>query len=125
MTTLTSTPVTVPAKISDLVDDLTGFHPALDRLVAAFEDVITADLTADQSMAAVAVLGGLADGNAATLLGLVLQHIANPDTNPALADLPAARKRKLRRLGSEYCAQIADDYLTDTAAEASAAIEGS
>lgn len=122
-----NTIATVPAittETADLMDDLTGFHPALDRLVAAFGDVLTADFTADESMSAVAVLGGLADGHMATLLGLVLRQVANPDSNPALADLPAARKQTLRRLGAEYAAEISNDYLAQTASEACAAIEG-
>lgn len=120
-TTLPLAPVT--AEIADLMDDLTGFHPVLDRLVAAFGDVLTADFTADQTMSAVAVLGGLADGHAATLLGLVLRQIANPDTNPALADLPEPRKQTLRRLGAEYAAGIADSRLERAASEACAVIQ--
>lgn len=125
MTTITHTPApAITSEIADLMDDLTGFHPALDRLVAAFGDVLTADLDADGSLSAVAVLGGLADGSVATLLGLAVRQIANPDTNPALTDLPDARKQTLRRLGAEYAAAIADRHLTDTAAAACAAIEG-
>jgi len=114
----------ITAEISDLMDDLTGFHPVLDRLVAAFGDVLTADLTTDQTMSAVAVLGGLADGNVATLLGLTLRRIADPDANQALADLPADRKQTLRRLGAEYAAAITDRHIEQTASEACAAIEG-
>jgi hypothetical protein len=124
----TTTAATVPAvtsQIADLMDDLTGFHPALDRIVAAFGELLTADLDADQSQTAIAVLGGLADGHLATLLGLTLRKIASPDTNPALADLTDDRKQTLRRLGAEYAAAIADDYTTRVAAEASAAIDGS
>jgi hypothetical protein len=121
-TTLTLAPVT--AQIADLMDDLTGFHPVLDRLVAAFADVLTADFTTDQTMSAIAVLGGLADGHTATLLGLVLRQIANPDTNPALADLPETRKQTLRRLGAEYAAEISSNYLARPASEACAVIEG-
>lgn len=122
MTTLTIT--AIDTQTADLMDALTGFHPVLDRLVAAFGDVLTADFTADQSMSAVAVLGGLADGHMATLLGLVLRQVTNPDTNPALANLPADRKQKLRRLGAEYAAEISNGYLEQRAAEASAVIEG-
>ncbi len=124
MTTTTLTPTPVTAQIADLMDDLTGFHPVLDRLVAAFGDVLTTDFTADQSQSAVAVLGGFADGHMATLLGLVLRQVANPDANPARADLPADRKQTLRRLGAEYAAEISNRYLEQTASEACAAIEG-
>jgi hypothetical protein len=118
---------TVPAldsQIADLMDDLTGFHPVLDRLVATFGELLTADLDADQSQSAVAVLGGLADGSVATLLGLSLRRIANPDANPALASLDDVRKQTLRRAGAEYAAEISNRYLTSTASEACAAIEG-
>lgn len=111
-------------EMADLMDVLTGFHPALDRAVAALGDLAVADLDADRSQSAVAALGGLADGSFATLLGLVLRHIASPDSNPALADLPEARKQTLRRLGAEYAAAIDHDYQRDIASEASAAIEG-
>jgi hypothetical protein len=123
-TTATLPTATVPTEIADLIDDLTGFHPVLDRLVAAFGDVLAADFTADESMSAVAVLGGLADGHLATLLGLVLRQVANPDTNRALAHLPADRQQKLRRLGAEYAAEISSNYLARAASEACAVIEG-
>jgi hypothetical protein len=123
MTTITHTPA-ISAEISDLMDGLTGFHPALDRLVSAFGELLTADLTADESMATVAVLGGLDEGNVATLLGLALRRIADPDANPALTGLDDVRKQTLRRLGAEYAAEISNRYLTQTASQACAAIEG-
>jgi hypothetical protein len=122
-TTTIQTPA-LSAEIADLMDALTGFHPALDRLVAAFGDLLTADLTGEESMATVAVLGGLDDGSVATLLGLALRRIADPDTNPALSGLDDARKQTLRRLGAEYAAAITDNHLTNTASQACAAIEG-
>lgn len=124
MTTITNTQTPVTAEIADLMDDLTGFHPALDRAVAALGDLLTANLDADRSQSVVAALGGLSGGSFATLAGLVLRQIANPDANPALADLPANRKQTLRRLGAEYAAEISNPYLEQTASQASAAIEG-
>ena len=127
MKTLTPTTVTVPAStalIAGLADDLTGFHPAMDRAVAALAELAVADLDIDGSQTAVAALGGFTDGSLATLLGLVLRHIASPDHNPALADLPDDRKQLLRRLGAEYAAALADSYVVQLASEASAAIEG-
>ena len=129
MTTLTITePIVtapaVPSHITDLVDTLTGFHPALDRAVQALEDLAAADLNADQSQSAVAALGGLCDGSFATLVGLVVRHIADPDANPALVGLPADRKQTLRRLGAEYAAGADDWRQQALASDASAAIEG-
>jgi hypothetical protein len=130
MKTMTITPepiVTVPAlpsHITDLVDELTGFHPTLDRAVHALKDLAAADLDADGSQSLVAALGGLTDGSLATLLGLIVRHIADPDANPALADLPADRKQKLRRLGAEYAAGADDWHQQALASEASAVIEG-
>lgn len=118
------TTIAITNEIADLVDTLTGFHPALDRAVSALAELAVADLTADQSQTAVAALGGLEGGHVATLLGLVVRHIASPDTNPALTDLPDARKQTLRRLGAEYAAGIDDRDLTQIASEASAVIDG-
>lgn len=128
--TTTLAPATIPtvptvtSDIADLMDDLTGFHPALDRAVAALGDLLTADHDADRSQSLVAALGGLADGSFATLLGLVLRQLASPDANPALADLPTERKQKLRRLGAEYAAALADRYTEQLASEAAAVIDG-
>ncbi|QLJ06708.1 hypothetical protein HZZ00_37390 (plasmid) [Streptomyces sp. NEAU-sy36] len=126
MTLAPATAPTVPAsttQITELAQDLIGFHPALDTAVQALADLAAADLTTERSGAIVAALGGLADGHLATLVGLVLRHIANPDTNPALAHLPADRQQDLRRLGAEYSAEIANHYLEQRAAEACAVIE--
>ena len=123
----TETTVSVPAvlaQIQELAYDLTGFHPALDRAVSGLVELATATLDADQSQSAVAALGGLADGSLATLLGLTVRHLANPDTNAALADLPTDRKQALRRLGAEYTAAISGDCLTDIASEVCAVIDG-
>jgi len=122
-TTTTNTAAAIPSEVSDLMDDLTGFHPALDRAVAALGDLITADLTTDESMCIVAALGGLADGSFRTLVGMAVREIGNPDTNPALAGLPADRQQTLRRLGAEHVAAVDDRHLDDTAAEMAAVIE--
>lgn len=121
-----SIPTTAPAvstEITDVATQLVGFHPALDRAVTALVDLLEAGLTTDQSMCVVAALGG-AEDSLSRLLGLVLRQIANPDTNPALADLPTGPKQALRRLGAEYAAGIDDDYLRQSAAEVCAVIEG-
>jgi hypothetical protein len=127
MNTITNTPVTVPAistEITDLMDDLTGFHPALDRAVAALGDLLTSDLSVDQSQSLVAALAGLADGSFTTLVAHAVRSIANPDTNESLRQLSNRSKQDLRRLGAEYVAQ-ADADLRDTASEISAVIDGS
>lgn len=115
---------TAPALIADLMADLTGFHPALDRAVDAIGDLLTADLNVDQSQSAVAALGGLSDGSFTTLIALAVQRIADPDANPALAHLDDERKQTLRRLGAEYAAALDDSYVGQLAAEASAVIDG-
>ncbi|MEU8472717.1 hypothetical protein AB0F30_33370 [Streptomyces sp. NPDC029006] len=121
--TTTQNLTAIPTEITTLAEDLTGFTPALDRAVAALVDLASADLTTERSGAVVAALGGLVDGSLATLLGLTLRHIANPDTNPALAGLPTDRQQTLRRVGAEYAAGIADSGLEQLAAEASAVID--
>lgn len=123
MNAITTAPA-LTTEIADLMDDLTGFHPALDRAVAAVGDLLTADLDTDQTQSAIAALGGLADGSFATLLGLAVRHLANPDSNAALADLPTESKQTLRRLGAEYTAAISSNDLTDLASGASAVIDG-
>lgn len=123
-TDATATAPVLTSEIADLADDLTGFHPALDRAVAALAELAVSELDIDRSQTAVAALGGLTDGSFATLLGLVVRYIASPDHNPALADLPDARKQTLRRLGAEYAAALDDSYVGQIAAEASAVIDG-
>lgn len=124
MITTDATAPVLTSEIADLADDLTGFHPALDRAVAALAELAVSGLDIDRSQTAVAALGGLTEGSFATLLGLVVRHIASPDHNPALADLPTERKQTLRRLGAEYAAALDDSYVGQIAAEASAVIDG-
>lgn len=127
MNTTAHATATVPAITSEAVDlmaALTGFHPALDRIVSGFGELLAADLDADQSQSLVAALGAFDDGNLRTLLGMAVRQIANPDTNPALADLPEDRQQTLRRLGAEHVAALDDPALAYTAAEISAAIDG-
>lgn len=120
---MSTTTNAVDTQITDLADALTGFHPALDRAVSALADLAAADLTADASQAVVAALGAY-DENLSTLVGLVVQRIANPDANAALAGLPDDRRQTLRRLGAEYAATADDATPRDLAAEISAVIDG-
>lgn len=125
-TTATKNLPTVPAvttEIADLMDDLTGFHPALDRAVSAIGELLTGDLDADQSQSVIAALGGLADGSFATLLGLSVRQLANPDANPVLAALATESQQTLRRLGAEYAAAITHQDLEACASEAAAVIQ--
>ena len=124
MTATTTHTTTVPAVITDLADDLTGFHPVLDRAVTALADLAAVDLTADHSQSLVAALGGFDSGSLATLLGLVVRHVADPDANAGLADLDEDRKQQLRRLGAEYAAAADATEARDTAAQISAVIDG-
>ena len=114
----------ITSEIAAVMDDLTGFHPALDRVVASIGDLLATDMDARQSMGVVAALGAFGDSNVHILLALALQQIANPDANPSLNDLPKARKQALRRLGSEYVAAADDSPLQEIAAETTAVIEG-
>lgn len=117
MTTTTLTPTaTVPAlttDIAELVDVLTGFHPALDRAVAGLRDLLTADLTTEQTMGVIAALGGLADGHLLTLIALIVRQLGNPDANSALAHLGLDAKQALRLNGAAYAAYVTDDSLTE------------
>lgn len=123
MNTTTNTQA-VSVQLADLMDDLSGFHPALDTLLASVAGLLSADLTADQSQSVIAALGGAEAGNVLTLLALTVRQIGNPDANPALAGLPVDRQQTLRRLGAEYAAAVDDPEQQQLAAEMSAVIDG-
>lgn len=125
MNTTTSTGPGITDEIADMMDDLTGFNPALDRVVAALGDMLTAGMNAEQSQSAIAALSGCVDSNVRTLTALVVRQLGNPDANPALADLDDTRKQTLRRLGAEHAAAIGNTDLDDTAAAMTAAISHS
>lgn len=114
----------ITSEIADVMDDLTGFHPALDRVIASIGDLLTTDMDANQSMGVVAAIGAFDTSNVHILLALALQQIANPDANPSLADLPTTSKQALRRLGAEYVAAADDSDLQEIAAWAPAVIDG-
>lgn len=120
---ITKPVATVSTEIADQMDSLTGFHPALDRVVAALGDLLTADLDADRTQAVIAALGGCVDGNLRTLTALVVRQLGNPDANPALYGLDADRKQTLRRLGAEHAAALSDTDLDETASEMAAVID--
>jgi hypothetical protein len=113
----------VSTEIADQMDNLTGFHPALDRVVTALGDLLAADLDAERTQAVIAALSGCADGNLRTLTALIVRQIGNPDANPALTGLDDTRKQTLRRLGAEHAAQVADFELDATASEMAAVID--
>lgn len=117
--------VTVTAEIAEQMESLTGFHPALDRVVSALGDLLAADLDAERTQAVIAALGGCVDGNLRTLTALVVRQLGNPDANPALTGLDDTRKQALRRLGAEHAAALSDFELDATASEMAAVLDGS
>ncbi|MDF2712395.1 MAG: hypothetical protein K0R62_8047 [Nonomuraea muscovyensis] len=122
-TTTHTTAAALTTEIADQMDALTGFHPALDRVVTALGDLLAADLDAERTQAVIAALSGCADGNLRTLTALIVRQLGNPDANPALTGLDDTRKQTLRRLGAEHAAQVADFELDATASERAAVID--
>lgn len=124
MTTLTIVESATTAEITEQMDTLTGFHPALDRAVAALGDLLTADLDADRTQSIIAALSGCADGNLRTLTALIVRQLGNPDANPALHGLDDDQKQDLRRLGAEHAAALSNTRLDETASAMAAVIDG-
>ncbi|MFF2168137.1 hypothetical protein ACFVWP_46905 [Streptomyces sp. NPDC058175] len=114
---------TLSPDVSDLVADLTGFHPALDNAVAAIAELLYADLTADQTQSVIAALGAYEDGDFMRLVLLAVRDLGNPKTNPAVAALPAKARNEARRLTAAYAADGDLDLRRDLASEACAVID--
>lgn len=117
-------PVDPVDELEALLDDLTRIHPGITLILAGARCLTRDQLTPDQTQTLCAALAGSPGADVLTLLGLLVQYLTSPDTNPALRALPENQQKEARRFGEQAAYQLSDPYLHQPASEASAAISG-
>lgn len=111
--------------LAGLLDDLAGLHPAIDMMCDAIRLTALERHTVQDSQSLIAGLAGGADGtNVVTAIAMAIARLSNPDTNPALRDLPADRQKTTTRAGHLAYLALSDPDLHQTASETCAAIDG-
>ncbi len=111
-------------ELAGLIEDLTGIDPGIDLLCDAARWIALSQHSVDHTQTLSVTLAGSPDGtDALTLIGLLVARITNPDSNPALRDLPFDRQKNTQLHGERLVRHIADDHdLHQHASNASGAI---
>jgi hypothetical protein len=116
----------VPPLDDDLdgqLEDTAGIHPGIDMIRDGIRLLALDRLTADQTQTILTTLSG-ADANVLATIGLLVQRLTNPDSNPALNTLEEQTAKDVRQLGEQFAYDLAVLDPGDRLNEAAARIDG-
>lgn len=109
--------------LGDTLDVLDGWHAGIDLIRDGLRLIALDRLTLEQTQDLTVVLAGMADGtDVLSALGQLLARITNPDTNPALRQLPLDQQKDVQGAGEFANFRINNPILHQPAANASGAI---
>lgn len=111
-------------ELDGVLDDLAGIHPGIDLIRHGVRCLATDQLTREQTQTLCAALAGSADVDVVTLIGLAVQRLTNPASNPCLRQLPEDQRKQTQRYGEQVAFDLLDPDIHQAASEASAAITG-
>lgn len=112
-------------ELAGLHEDLRGIHPGIDLILDGYRLIALDQHTLDMTQTLIAAIGGGSDGlNLTNLGGQTIARLADADTNPALRTLPLDVQKTARQQGQNAAYWLADPDLHQTAADTSAAIDG-
>lgn len=122
MTTHTAPPAT--DELRDHADLLTGYGPAVAKVVSGLMDIAEGQWSASQTSDLLAVFGGLnGSQDLLALIAAVVQRLGDPATNPGLRQLTPRRAQQIRSLTRQYAAHDADFAPRSLLAEAAGAAD--
>lgn len=105
------------------LEDTAGVHAGIDLIRDGIRLLALDRLTADQTQSILSTIAG-ADANVLTALGLLVQRLTNPDTNPALDTLTAQTAKDVQVLGEQFAYGLAELAPGELTSEAAALIDG-
>jgi hypothetical protein len=113
------------ADLDGLHEDLRGIHPAIDLILDGYRLLALDRHTTDMTQTLIAAIAGGSDGtNLTNLGGQTIARLANPDSNPALRDLPLNQQKRIQLHGETAAFALNHDQLAQFASDTSAAITG-
>lgn len=117
MNTLTHT-----TDLDDTLEDLSGIHEGIDHIRHGLAVLANSTHTADRLQTIIAALAGSEGADVLTAIAHTVEHLTNPDTQPAVADLPAERRKACEHHGQLAAYTLNDPDLRTHTSNASAAI---
>ncbi|MYR75201.1 MULTISPECIES: hypothetical protein [unclassified Streptomyces] len=120
MTTLTA--LTATTDLDDTLDDLSGIHHGIDHIRHGLALLAASTHTADRLQTIIAALAGSDGADVLTAIAHTITHLTNPDTQPAVANLPAERRKACEHHGQLAAYNLQDPDLRTHTSNASAAI---
>ncbi|MET9725441.1 hypothetical protein [Streptomyces zaomyceticus] len=109
--------------LGGVLDDTAGVHAGVDMIRDGIRLLALDRLTADKTQTILSTIAG-ADANLLTALGLLVQRLTNPDTNPALDTLTAQTAKDVQQLGEQFACDLAELAPGDRTSEAVGLIDG-
>lgn len=111
-------------ELAGVLDDISGVHPGVDLIRDGIRLISLDRLDADKTQTILATLAGAEGVDVLTVIGLLVQRLANADSNPGLRHLPPDQQKNARHFGELTAYTLSDPELHQTASEAAAAIDG-
>jgi hypothetical protein len=111
-------------ELEDVLDALAGIYAGIDLIRDGVRLLLTDRLDLDQTQTLSATIAGSVGADVLTLIGLAVQRLTNPTSNPCLRQLPEDQRKQTQKYGERVARDLLDPNLHTAASEASAAITG-
>ncbi|MFF8279962.1 hypothetical protein ACF05T_28315 [Streptomyces lateritius] len=109
--------------LTGVLDDLANIHPGFDLIRDGIRLLAVDRLTVDKTQTVITTVAGTGTDVIAAL-GLLMQRLTNPNTNPALRTLDPATAKKVQQRGEQYAYETAEYAPREHPCEAAALITG-
>lgn len=110
-------------ELAGTLDDIAAVHPGLDMIRDGIRLLAVDKLTADQTQTILSTIAGTGTDVLAAL-GLLVQRLTNPETNPALRPLDPDTRKAVQQHGEQYAYETAEFAPREHTTEAAARIYG-
>ncbi|WP_329126085.1 hypothetical protein [Streptomyces sp. NBC_01353] len=110
-------------ELAGALDDLAGIHEGIDLIRDGIRLLAVDKLTADKTQTVITSIAGTGT-DVQALLGLLMQRLTNPDSNPGLRHLDGDTLKAVQRLGEQYAYETAEFAPREHPCEAAALIDG-
>lgn len=119
---MNTTTLAAATDLDGTLDDLSGIHPGIDLVREGLALLANSTHTADRLQTVIAALAGSDGADVLAAIAHTVEHLTNPDIQPAVAGLPAERRKACELSGQLAAYTLNDPGLRTHTGNASAAI---
>jgi hypothetical protein len=109
-------------ELADRLEDLAGIHPGIDQIRDGIRLLALDRHTPGKTQTLIAALAGIDGVDLITVIGLLVQRLTDPVSNPALRTLTDDQQKNTQRQGQITAYVLNDPDIHQPASDACAAI---